>query len=164
MKVASDTFTLSSWAEPGELSSSGSSPPAAAAYTRKNKKDIWEASKPNKVLQPSPSCSFSAGKSETSRCVCIVYSSYVLLWKCEDEGFLPQWRAISTQTWEVYIKGLIFCRKLQMVHLSIVGKLKDCREFNDTRDWSQSLTSAVFFLFLGLLFLYEIIFINILTY
>lgn len=83
VKVASGTLTLSSWAEPGEVSSSGSSPPAAAAYTRKKRKDICEASTPNKVLQLRPSCSFSSGQNETSRCVWTVYNSCVAveMWK-----------------------------------------------------------------------------------
>lgn len=56
------TFILNSWAEPEVLSSSGSSPPAAAAYMRKNRKDIWDGSTPKTDLLHSPSSSFSSGR------------------------------------------------------------------------------------------------------
>lgn len=58
------TFTLSSWPEPEVVSNSGSNPPAAAAYMRKNRKDIWDGSMPNTVLLHSPICSFSSDRKE----------------------------------------------------------------------------------------------------
>lgn len=56
------TFIFNSWAEPGVLSRSRNTPPAAAAYTRKNRKDIWDGSMPKTVLLHSPISSFSSGK------------------------------------------------------------------------------------------------------
>lgn len=58
------TLILNSWAPSEVSSSSGTSPPAAVAYIRKNKKDIWDGSTPNTDLLHTPISSFSSGKQE----------------------------------------------------------------------------------------------------
>lgn len=74
------TFILSSWAEPGVLSSSGNSPPAAAAYMRKNRKDIWDGSMPKTDLLQSPISCFSSGRKKWLNTYCDIYIS--MQWYC----------------------------------------------------------------------------------
>lgn len=61
-EMSSFTLILDSWAEPGVLSRSLNTPPAAAAYTRKNRKDICDGSMPKTALLLTPISSFSSVK------------------------------------------------------------------------------------------------------